>query len=179
MEFSSDYKDRTDEIIDLFRATFNSSEGANEGSLIADLVKDFFRTTKDSDLFVFSAWVEDSLAGCIIFSRLSFEQDDHTVFLLSPVAVETSKQGQGVGQELLKYGLNEIRKSGVDVAVTYGDPNYYSKVGFMQVTEQEIQAPLKLQFPQGWLAQSLTSEKLVPLVGSSRCVDALNSPGYW
>lgn len=179
MEFSSDYKDRADEITELFRATFAASEGADEGNLIADLVKDFFRTTGDSDLFVFSARAGGSLAGCIIFSRLSFEQDDRTVFLLSPVAVKTSKQGQGVGQELLKHGLNEIRKSGVDVAVTYGNPDYYSKVGFKQVTEQEIQAPLRLQFPQGWQAQPLTSEKLAPFAGPSRCVDALNNPDYW
>lgn len=179
MEFSPDYKDQTADIIALFRAAFAASEGAAEGDLIAGLVKDMFQTTRDRDLFVFSAWDKGSLAGCIIFSRQSFEQDDRTVFLLSPVAVETSRQGQGVGQALLNHGLAEIRKKGIDIAVTYGNPDYYSIVGFQQITEQEIQAPQPLQFPHGWLAQSLTSAKLTPLAGPSRCVEALNNPEYW
>ncbi len=179
MEFSSGYKNHTDDIVNLFKATFSASEGAEEGNLIADLVTCFFRSTKESDLFVFSAWDKGALVGSIIFSRLSFIEDARQVFILAPVAVETSRQGQGVGQDLLIYGLREIRKSGVDIAVTYGDPAYYSKVGFIQVTEQEIAPPLALQFPHGWQAQSLTHDSLTPLIGPSKCVEALNKAAYW
>ena len=179
MEFSNRYKTQTDKIISLFGATFADSEGNAEGKLIAGLVKDLLVTTKDEEIYVFSTWADEMLVGCIIFSRLSYEEDPRQVFILSPVAVETSQQGKGIGQELLKYGLKEIQKHGIDVAITYGDPNYYSKVGFTQITEHVAQPPLALNYPNGWLAQPLSGMHLDPLKGPSRCVPALNNPVYW
>ena len=179
MEYSSDYKGREDEIISLFNATFSASEGLKEGKAIGVLVKNLFETTKESDLLVFLAWQGKELVGAIIFSRLVYPNDERTVFILSPVAVATSWQRKGIGQALLTHGLNVLRKLGVDVAITYGDPNYYSKVGFKQITEEVAQAPLTLQQPEGWLAQPLNANPLNRLKGPSRCVEALNDSIYW
>ena len=179
MDFSQGHSDSRDEIIELFKATFTASEGKDEGKLIAGLVSDIFATTKGKDIFVFTAWDNGTLTGSIIFSRLDYDQDDRTVFMLSPVAVAMNRQGQGIGQKLLNFGLNEIRSQSVDVAITYGDPNYYSKVGFLQITERQAQSPLKLQYPEGWLAQSLSSDRFDPLSGPSRCVEAFNNSVYW
>lgn len=179
MKFSSAYRGHTTGIISLFRAVFAASEGEAEGDLIAGLVRDIFTKTPEQDLFVYSAWDDGTLTGCIIFSRLRYAQDSRTVFILSPVAVATSRQRQGIGQALLKHGLSEIRKQGADVAVTYGDPAYYSKVGFRQITEAEAAAPVPLRFPEGWLAQPLNGGELAPLRGPSMCIEALNNPVYW
>ena len=179
LDFSSDYKNRADEIAALFEATFTDSEGADEGQLIGRLARDLIAKTKDEDLFVFSSWDGDALTGCIMFSRLGFDQDGRTVFVLAPVAVATDRQGQGVGQKLLTFGLDALRAAGVDVAITYGDPNYYSKVGFAPITEEVAKAPLKLAYPEGWLGQALAGGPLEPLKGTSRCVEALNSSDYW
>ena len=62
---------------------------------------------------------------------------------------------------------------------TYGDPNYYSKVGFKPITEKLIKAPLKLSYPEGWLAQSLVSDEIQPITGNSYCVEAFNKPRIW
>lgn len=179
MDFSSDYKGRENAIIDLFTATFTASEGAEEGRLIGKLVQDLFAKTKSEDLFVFSAWDGGAPVGCIFFTPLIFDREARRVFLLSPVAVATDRQGQGIGQTLLNHGLKQLRANGIDVAMTYGDPNYYSKVGFAQISEDQARAPLKLNHPEGWLAQSLTDRPLTPLQGASTCVEALNSPDYW
>jgi putative acetyltransferase len=179
MEYSDVYKGRENEIVALFRDTFTASEGAEEGAVIGKLVTEFFATTREGDIWVFTAWEDGALAGAIIFSRLRYDQDDRSVFILAPVAVKTILQGRGIGQRLLTYGLNEIRKHGIDVAMTYGDPNYYTKVGFVPITEDQARAPLRLSFPHGWMAQSLTDRPLDPLKGPSHCVDALNSPDYW
>lgn len=179
LDFSSDYKSQANEIANLFSATFTASEGAQEGQLIGRLAKDLIAKTSDDDLFVFSSWQDGVLTGCIMFSRLGFDQDDRTVFVLAPVAVATSRQGQGVGQRLLRFGLDALRDSGIDVVITYGDPNYYAKVGFAPITEEIARAPLPLSQPEGWLGQSLTDRPLEPLKGPSTCVDALNSPAYW
>ena len=121
----------------------------------------------------------DVVVGAIIFTRLRYAEDDRTVFLLSPVAVSTSNQGQGIGQELIQHGLQELGNRGVDVAVTYGDINFYGRVGFMPITEDIASAPLPLRYPDGWLGQSLTERPLDPLRGQSASVDAFNNPAYW
>jgi len=178
MDFSADYNSRETGIITLFKATFAASEGANEGDLVGGLARDLLTTTPDDDLRVFLAEDGGALIGCIIFSRLRYEEDDRIVFLLSPVAVATAHQRKGVGQALLRHGLDALRAENVDVAITYGDPAYYGKVGFEAITEEIAKAPCPLSMPHGWLALSLTGA-LTPLAGAARCAAALDKPAYW
>ena len=179
MEFSTGFKGREQEIIDLFSATFAASEGAEEGALIGGLVRNLLGGTAEEDLFVLTADEAGAIVGGVIISRLTYEQDGRTVFVLAPVAVATDQQGKGVGQRLLNHALAALRDAGVDIAVIYGDPNYYSKVGFTPITEAFAQAPFALNRPEGWLGQSLTDRKMTPLKGPSRCVAALNDPVFW
>jgi putative acetyltransferase len=179
VEFHSGYASRECEICDLFTATFSASEGPDEGAVIGDFVHDLMNTTPNQDLFVWSAYEDDELIGCIFFSRLVFEQDDRVAFILSPVAVKTDRQRSGIGQDLIGYGLSELRQKGIDFVTTYGDPQYYCKTGFRQITEEFAQAPLKLSFPEGWLGQSLVGADEQPLIGASSCVPALNKPELW
>lgn len=179
MEMSKGFKGQEEEIIDLLAATFAASEGAEEGALIRDLTRNLLATTADADIQVYTAREKRSLIGAIIFSRLTYDQDERAVFVLGPVGVATDRQGRGIGQGLLAHGLAGLRKSGVDVAVTYGDPNYYSRVGFRPITEELARAPFRLKHPKGWLGQSLTDRELEPLTGPSRCVEAFNRPDYW
>lgn len=179
MELSTGCRGQEQEVIDLLAATFAASEGAEEGALIGDLTRNLLVTTADADLHVFTARDELALIGAIIFSRLTYDQDDRTVFLLGPVGVATDRQGAGIGQKLLAHGIAALRKIGVDVAVTYGDPKYYSKVGFRPITEEFARAPFKLKYPKGWLGQSLKDGKMTPLIGPSHCVEAFHRPEYW
>jgi len=100
-------------------------------------------------------------------------------YILAPVAVQTDQQGKGIGQKLIAFGLDALSKDGVELAITYGDPSFYSKVGFQPVTEAVVPAPLTLQHPEGWLAQSLNGDEIQPIKGKSSCVEALNKPEYW
>ena len=65
------------------------------------------------------------------------------------------------------------------VLLTYGDLDFYSKVGFKSITEDIIKAPLNLTYPNGWLALSLTDKKIDPIQGSTMCVSALMNQKYW
>jgi predicted N-acetyltransferase YhbS len=179
MEISKGHQGREAEIIDLFTATFTESEGAEEGALIGELVQNLLRGSAAQDLFVFAAEEEGAIIGGIVFSRLTYERDERTVFVLAPVAVATDRQGQGIGQRLLTHGLASLRSAGVDIAMTYGDPDYYAKVGFMPISESDAPAPFPLNHPEGWLAQSMTNRPMTPLKGPSRCVEALNDPVFW
>jgi predicted N-acetyltransferase YhbS len=98
---------------------------------------------------------------------------------LPPVAVSTHHQGKGVGKALISYGLNELKKRSVAVAITYGDPSFYSKVGFQALSEDIIQAPLKFSMPEGWLGQSLTGEPIPTIKERPTCVKEFDNPVYW
>lgn len=179
MDITTDYKNQSGEIIALFTDTFTASEGADEGRLIGTLVTDILATVDAADLFVFSAREAGKLIGTIVFTRMGFARDDRTVFVLAPVAVAPDQQGKGVGQRLLRHGLDALRQSGVDIALTYGDINFYGRVGFARITEAEARPPLPLTYPEGWLGQALSGDRFTPLAGPSRCVAPLASPDYW
>jgi predicted N-acetyltransferase YhbS len=179
MDFTTGFAGREGAIADLVAASFAASEGAAEGALIGDLARNLIAGTAERDLFVFTADERGEILGAIIFSRLTYDGDDRTVFVLGPVAVATGRQGQGIGQKLLAHGLAALRAAGVDVAVTYGDPAYYGKVGFRPITQSFAAAPMPLTQPHGWLAQSLTGAALTPLKGRASCVAALNDPAFW
>jgi predicted N-acetyltransferase YhbS len=179
MKFSTDYHSHMRQITDLFGSSFSASEGPEEGRIIEKLATDLIATTPEDDMYVFSAWEDDTIKGAIIFTRMLYPQDDRAVFLLSPVAVTTAEQGKGVGQKLIRHGLDTLRAAGVDTVLTYGDINFYSKVGFAQITPAEAQPPAPLSYPHGWLGQSLSSAAFVPLKGPSTCAAALSDPAFW
>ena len=171
-------KSQSESIIQLFTHTFTDSEGPNEGQIIGNLVSELLESTSEEDLFVFVAMDKDAIIGSILFTRLNFESGK-TAFLMAPVAVSTQAQGKGVGQALIKSGLERLAQLGVDIAFTYGDPNFYSKTGFECITEQMFKAPLPLSYPHGWMAQSLTGQPLEAISGDSHCVEAFNKPELW
>ena len=178
MKFSLFNPSFCQEVIDLFICVFSVSENEEEGQLIGDLVSNLISTTGVHDLIGCVASSGGGIVGCIFFSRF-IVPSDKVAFILSPVAIATSVQGRGVGQQLINYGLNHLKSQNIDLAFTYGDPNYYSKVGFNQISESLIKAPLKLSQPEGWLAQSLNGNAIKSMQGSSKCVEALNDQKYW
>jgi len=179
MDFSTEYETHAEAVADLFTASFTASEGVEEGALIGALARRLIAETPTEDLRVVTAWEDSALVGGIFFTRLTYEGDTRTVFMMAPVAVATEHQGKGIGQRLISYGLDELRQEGVDIVVTYGDPAFYGRVGFKPVSETDLPAPQPLGQPQGWIAQSLTEEPLTPVHGPSRCVAAFDDPALW
>ncbi len=159
-------------------SVFSASEGAEEGKLIGELAGALFLTSSESDLFNCVAEIDGQIVGSIFFSRMIFE-NENAVFILAPVAVGSDYQGKGIGQDLIKHGLHEIQKRGVSFVLTYGDPNFYKKVGFHEISSEVVRPPFKLSQPAGWLGQSLCARPVESLLGDSSCVKALNSPVYW
>ena len=179
MHFSAHDTSETHEIKALFARTFTDSENEVEGRIVAELAEDLLMTTIDKDLFVFVAHNDEGkLVGSIIFSRLTFASGVEA-FLLSPVAIDTPFQGCGTGQALINFGLGVLKNHDVELVFTYGDPNFYSRLGFSQVSETDVQAPLPLSHPQGWLGQSLVGRAMPSACGQCRCVAALNKPEIW
>ena len=169
---------QSQEVIELFTEVFSASEGETEGQVIGGLVSDLIATTEPQDLIGFVAISGEDIVGSIFFSRLVVP-GDKVSFILSPVAVATNEQGKGIGQQLISYGNSHLKSLSVDLAFTYGDPNFYSKVGFNPISENIVKAPFKLSYPEGWLVQSLDDSSIKAMQGTSQCVDALNDEKYW
>jgi putative acetyltransferase len=178
MEFLTYKSSNTEQIKQLFTRVFSDSEGQAEGVLTGNLVHDLMTGTEAQDLYGFVAAEGEQIIGSIFFTRLSF-QNRVNAFLLSPVAVHTDYQGIGIGQKLITFGINHLKETGVKLVFTYGDPEFYSKVGFIPITEKTAKAPLTLTQPHGWLGQSLVGDEIEPVAGDSYCVEALNKPEYW
>lgn len=178
MKFRTYKPSDSSSIESLFASVFSQSEGEQEGKLIGNLAKELIATTNSRDLYGFVAVDGEQMVGAIFFSRLIFESNID-VFILAPVAVRTEDQGKGIGQALITHGLRELKKNGVRVVTTYGDPAFYSKVGFHPLSQDLIEAPLALSYPEGWLGQSLTNDSIELIPGPCSCVKALDHSAYW
>ena len=171
-------KSKQKAVAELFASVFTSSEGDKEGRLIGKLSSELASTIDNEETICFGVYKNESLIGSIFFTRLQFNEPTQ-VYMLAPVAVSTEHQGKGIGQALINYGLKELKERSVNIAVTYGDPSFYSKVGFQALPENVIQAPLKLSMPFGWLGQSLTDEPIPTINERPVCVKEFNDPVYW
>jgi predicted N-acetyltransferase YhbS len=171
-------KNSQGEVTNLFTYVFTLSEGENEGRLIGNLASKLSSGIDNQEIICFGTYEGESIIGSIFFTRLRFKETIQ-VYMLAPVAVRKDHQGKGVGQALINFGLNELKNRSVAVAITYGDPSYYSKVGFQPLSEDVIQAPLKLLMPEGWLGQSLTGKPIPTIKERPTCVEEFNDPAYW
>lgn len=177
-EFSTFEPSSGKEVVALFDQVFVQSEGEAEGKIVADLVSDLITLTPSNDLIGFVATSDSSIVGCIFFSRFILPSNE-PAFLLSPVAVSTELQGKRVGQGLISYGLKHLKSLDVALVFTYGDPSFYTKVGFDQISESVVEPPFELSQPEGWLAQSLDGESVKAMKGPAKCVEALSEASYW
>lgn len=84
-----------------------------------------------------------------------------------------------IGQNLINHALDFLRSNDVSIVITYGDINFYSKVGFQIISEEIIKAFQILSYPEGWLAQSLKKQELKPVKAIVKCVKAIDNPIYW
>lgn len=174
------YKEGLDvKLITLFKTTFTKSEGEQEGTTIAELIKRFLGSRPKEDIRIFLTIEEDKLLAAVVFSRLRSEKSTINTWLLSPAAVATEHQGKGLGQSLINYAHHYLKEEGVQQVVTYGDIRFYAKVGYQAITEELIPAPLKLSYPEGWIGQSLEGKDIIPIKGKTYCVEALNLAELW
>ena len=178
MKFVLLENNRKEEVASLFTSVFSASEGEQEGKLVGDLASALAERIDNREIICMGADENGVTTGMIFFTRLRFDEAID-VFMLAPVAVSTANQGRGVGQALIRFGLRELKNRSVEVAVTYGDPSYYTKFGFQPLSEDVIKAPVRLSMPKGWLGQSLSEKKIPVLSSRPTCVREFENPDYW
>ena len=104
-------------------------QAAFEGDSQADLVT-ILRESADPQISLV-ALLESKIVGHIFFSPITFEsKHKESAVQLSPVAVDPSHQGRGVGAKLILAGLEECKFLGCSSVFLVGNPTYYARFGF-------------------------------------------------
>jgi len=104
-------------------------ETAFGGSTEASLVDRLRRTCSDTVSLVAE---EGTVLGHILFSPVIVGDPTHPVagMGLAPMAVSPARQRRGVGAELIRRGIELLRRRGVPLVCVVGHPEYYPRFGF-------------------------------------------------
>jgi putative acetyltransferase len=80
----------------------------------------------------FVAELEGRIVGHVMFTRSLLDAPPRLVDVrvLSPLAVAPDHQRQGIGSELVRAGLEEMRRQSVPIVFLEGSPAYYPRFGF-------------------------------------------------
>ena len=75
---------------------------------------------------------DDSIVGHILFSPMTLaSHPDVSIMGLAPMAVVPERQRQGIGSALVRAGLDECRRLGMEAVVVLGHAEYYPRFGFV------------------------------------------------
>jgi putative acetyltransferase len=115
----------------------------------------------------FVAEIEKRMVGHILFSRMSIETASAPVpaVALAPMAVLPEQQGQGIGGELIRHGLNWLRGEGEQIVIVLGHPKYYPRFGFSTDKARALACPFP---PEAFMALELIPGALNDIQGKVR-----------
>jgi len=76
---------------------------------------------------------ENTVVGHLLFSPIVIEGDGEPVWgmALGPMAVLPEFQRQGIGSELMRTGISQMKKRGCPFLILIGHPEYYPRFGFL------------------------------------------------
>ncbi|WP_338241824.1 GNAT family N-acetyltransferase [Aurantiacibacter hainanensis] len=79
--------------------------------------------------------VEDGhIIGQATYSTARLSNGDDGWMVIGPIAVQPSRQGEGIGRALIEAGEAALKARGVRGITVLGDPALYSRFGFRQHT---------------------------------------------
>jgi predicted N-acetyltransferase YhbS len=90
------------------------------------------------------AIADNKVVGHILFTKIKIKDENDNEFdslALAPMAVRPEIQKQGVGGQLIKYGLDRAKKLGHKSVIVLGHEHYYPKFGFIPADKWKIKAP--------------------------------------
>lgn len=88
------------------------------------------------------ALVHDEVVGHILFSPATIEGDRRIVkgMALAPMAVLPEYQRQGVGSELVRSAIRNLKQRNCPFIVVLGHPEYYPRFGFEPASRYGIRS---------------------------------------
>jgi len=171
-------KDR-EAITDVVITAFGNVEGQEVTDLIFNLLED----PSAYPLLSLVATTNDRVIGYILFTSTRIRHSHRMVpsAILAPLAVHPEYQEQGIGGQLIKEGLKQLKEAGVELVFVLGHPGYYPKYGFTAAGIKGFDAPYPIpsENSDAWMVQELHPGSIVCISGQVICAKALNDPKYW
>lgn len=80
-----------------------------------------------------------AIVGYVAISAVSISDGSEGWYGLGPIAVAPGRQGQGIGSELMRGALDQLRGRNAGGCVVLGEPGFYGRFGFR--VEPELLLP--------------------------------------
>lgn len=166
-------------ILDVVIAAFDEAQGQE----IADLITDLWEDPSAQPLLSLVATTDDDIVGHILFTKAQIKHSQRMVssVILAPLSVHPEYQNQGIGSQLIREGLKQLKAKGVELVFVLGHPSYYPKYGFSEAGIKGFDAPYPIppENSGAWMVQELHSGIIEFASGQVICAEALNDPKYW
>ncbi len=157
--------------------------GEKKGPEIADLVKGLMNDKTAIPLFSFVAVEDNEIIGHILFTKakLTGTTESVAVQILAPLAVLPDAQNKDVGGRLIKEGLSQLKKSGIELVFVLGHPDYYPRSGFAPAGALGYEAPYPIpaEHAGAWMVQGLSDGVIGRVTGKIQCSEVLDQPEHW
>ena len=179
MEIRKSTRSDTKEICNVHIKAF----GDQKGPEIADLVTGLINDKTAIPLLSLVAVDDTKIIGHILYTKAKIKEhaESVSVQILAPLAVLPDAQSRGVGGRLIKAGLIQLKKSGVDLVFVLGHPDYYPRSGFIPAGALGYDAPYPIpeEYAGAWMVQELGNGVIGRFSGKIQCSDVLNQPEHW
>jgi putative acetyltransferase len=121
------------------------------------------------DLLSFVAVREKETVGHILFSPAIVESEHETTrgMGLAPIAVQPEYQHHGIGSELIRAGIAELKSRQCPFIIVLGHPEYYPRFGFERASRHGIQS--EWQVPdEAFMILILDESKMRDISGTAK-----------
>lgn len=156
----------------VIRAAFAATGYGHQGE--AELVR---MLEADGDALVsLVAESAGDVMGHVLFSRMAVEVDGARLPAagLAPVSVAPASQRQGVGDALIRAGLEALRAQGVTISFVLGHESYYPRFGYSPGLAARFASPFA---GPHFMAMMLDSDAAWPLGGRADYAPAFGRMG--
>jgi putative acetyltransferase len=113
------------------------------------------------------AQVEQRIAGHILFSRMWIDGGNGPIqaVALAPMAVLPEHQRHGIGEQLIRHGLDLLHGRDEKIVIVLGHPDYYPRFGFSSEKARFLESPFP---PEAFMAMELNPGALDGIRGRVR-----------
>ena len=165
-----------DSILKVVETAFSDEEN----QVIMNFVQELSSENTSPSIKSLVAEVDNQVIGYVSYSPILLKSDSSIVgYILAPLAVSPEHQKQGVGSNLINFGIDLLTKDGVGVLLVYGDPAFYGRFGFKEEIGRSFVPPYTLQYPFGWTGMMLNDTPVPEQPIQFECVSALSKPDLW
>ena len=134
--------------LELVEQVFTEHENADEGRLVRRLVEEIRSKEYYLPELELLMLEDGEIVGYVMFSRFHLGgRFDDRLLLLSPAAVRTSCQRQGISRALIDHGLGKAAEMGFTAALVEGNPANYRARGFKTSAPHGIVAAESVHLP--------------------------------